>query len=183
MVASTSFRLKDTVSKPRSIPATYLKQPTAHDHICALARTSEDKFIFFGGDAAHHPGEYRPTSHLPLPVDIRPSPLEAPSSASVCAGTIFENVHHAKDAGGNYRTTPFYEMSPIANVSLPDAQATVDKMQLFDASPNVFVVIAHDDSLFDILPFYPKNTTSWDATGNKTLCTWRFLKDFGKALQ
>jgi hypothetical protein len=99
----------------------------------------------------------------------------------VCAGALFQKIHRAKDIGGDYRTTPFYEVSPLANVSLPEAQASVDKMELFDASPDVFVIIAHDGGVLDILPLFPQTITGWDATENKALSTWRFLKDFEKA--
>jgi hypothetical protein len=129
-----------------------------------------------GGDAAHHAGEYRPTPHLPLPVEIKPSPFEGPRSASVCAGAIFEKVHRAKEA--DYRTTPFYEVNPKANVSVPETQATMDKMELFDASPDVLLIIAHDSSVLDIVPLFPDTLTGWDVTDNKALSTWRFLKDF-----
>ena len=127
------------------------------------------------------PGEYRPTPYLPLPAEIKPSPFEGPRSASVCAGAIFENIHRAKDAGADYRTTPFYEVNPIANVSVPEALASMDKMEVFDASPDVFVIIAHDASVLDILPLFPKTITGWDATDNKALSRWRFLRDLETA--
>lgn len=38
--------------------------------MCALARTSENEFIFLGGDVAHHAGEFRSTVHVPLPGEI-----------------------------------------------------------------------------------------------------------------
>jgi hypothetical protein len=99
----------------------------------------------------------------------------------VCAGAIFENIHRAKDAGADYRTTPFYEVNPIANVSVPEALASMDKMEVFDASPDVFVIIAHDASVLDILPLFPKTITGWDATDNKALSRWRFLRDLETA--
>lgn len=138
-----------------------------------------------GGDAAHHSGEFRPTPQLPLPESIAPSPFEPPSSRAVCPGAMFEPIHPAKIASsGDYRTTPFYELSPMMNASLPDALTTVSKMQEFDASPNVLVVIAHDTSLLDVLPFYPKGElTGWEKTDNKAVGRWRFLKDFGKAVE
>jgi hypothetical protein len=157
----------------------------AHDHICGLARTSANKFIFMGGDTAHHGGEFRPTRFLPLPEYITPSPFEAPNSRGVCPGAFFEPIHPSSvTSSGNYRTTPFYELSPMMNDFLPDAQATVSKMQLFDASPDVFVVIAHDASLLDILPFYPKGELNgWEKTEDKIVGRWRFLKDFCKAVE
>lgn len=69
------------------------------------------------------------------------------------------------------------------NASLPDALATLSKMQLFDASPNVFVIIGHDASLLDVLPFYPGELTAWEKTESKAVGMWRFLKDFGKAVE
>jgi hypothetical protein len=154
---------------------------TAHDHIAGLARTSEDKFLFFGGDIAHHPGEYRPTPHLPLPTEIKPSPFEGLKSASVCPGALFESIHRTKEAGGDYRTTPFYGVNPNANISLDEAQVSVDKMEVFDASLDVFLIIAHDKDMMDILPFFPKTITGWDETDSKAVGTWKFLKDFETA--
>jgi hypothetical protein len=161
----------------------------AYDHICDLARTSEDKFIFIGGDAVHHNGELRPNQHLPLPKFITPSPFEAPTSHSFCLGTIFEPIQSSTLASlRNYKTTPFYELDPLMNVSLPDALTTVSKMQHFDASPDVLVIIAHDANLLDVLPFYLKGElTGWEKRemedNLKAVGAWRFLKDFGKAIE
>jgi hypothetical protein len=57
-------------------------------------------------------------------------------------------------------------------------------MQLFDVSPDDLVVIAHDASLLDVLPFYPEGElTGWEKTEGKILGRWRFLKDFGAAVE
>lgn len=70
------------------------------------------------------------------------------------------------------------------NVSLPDAEMTVSRMQLFDASPDVLVIVAHDASLLDVLPFFPKGElTGWEKTEMKALGRWRFLKDFIVAVE
>jgi len=74
------------------------------------------------------------------------------------------------------------------NVSLPDALTTVSKMQLFDGSPDVLVIIAHDANLLDVLPFYPKGElTGWEKRemedNLKAVGAWRFLKVFGKAIE
>ena len=180
-------RLPDIVSHslPSCLPILLLTDLAAHDHICGLARTSEDKFIFMGGDIAHHCGEFRPTPQLPLPEFITPSPFEAPTLGGVCPGALFEPIHPATISfSADYRMTPFYELSHMMNVSLPDALTAVSNMQAFDASPDVLVVIAHDAGLLDILPFYPKGElTQWEMTGNKAVGTWRFLIDFSKALE
>jgi hypothetical protein len=96
---------------------------------------------------------------------------------------LFEECHPAKGTNKDYRTTPFYELNPAMNVSLPDAIESVNKMEAFDASPNVFVIIAHDTSLLDVLPFFPKTINNWDSANYKSIGTWRFLKDFGGAIK
>ncbi|PLB46303.1 metallo-beta-lactamase superfamily protein [Aspergillus steynii IBT 23096] len=154
-----------------------------HDHVSALARTSEGKFIFLGGDVAHHPGAYRPTPLLPLPDEIVPSPLDTPRSSSVCPGSVFAAVHPARAAELDCRITPFYELNPAMNASLDDTQIAVDKMKALDGAAEVFVIIAHDESLRDILPFFPKRINDWDEAGYKRVGTWRFLKDFVQGVQ
>lgn len=54
----------------------------------------------------------------------------------------------------------------------------MDKMELFDASPDVFLIIAHDATVLDIVPFFPNTLNGWDVADNKALSTWRFLRDF-----
>lgn len=164
----------------------YLLQASGHthDHICALARTSEDKFIFMGGDAAHHNAQFRPTPHLPLPDTITPSPFEPPTSHSFCPGSIFEAIHPEAASGeGAYKITPFYKLNPVTNASLPEAETTLARMQLLDASPDVLVIIAHDASLLDLLDFHPAELNGWEKTKNKSLGRWRFLVDFKDALE
>ncbi|GMG35316.1 unnamed protein product [Aspergillus oryzae] len=157
----------------------------ANNHISALARTSENHFILLGGDVAHHPGEYRPTEHLPLPIEIRPSPLDKVTcSASACPSYIFENISPttAKAKGKKTKVTPFYELNAALNEDLESAEASLDKMTVFDGSANVLIIIAHDASLLDILPFFPKKITDWNVEGYKEAGAWRFLKDFSRAI-
>ena len=42
----------------------------AQGHISGLARTTEDTFVFMGGDICHYGGAYRPTEYAPLPSEI-----------------------------------------------------------------------------------------------------------------
>jgi len=71
----------------------YLIEAPGHteEQIMALARTSADKFVLLTGDAAEHPGAFRPS---PLPDTISPSIARANTSAT-------------------FRTTPFYEPTPF----------------------------------------------------------------------
>ena len=159
----------------------YILEAPGHttEHIMALARTSADKFVLLAGDSAHHCGEFRPTPLTPLPDNISPSPLEDSTSASVCPCSLFERIHPNP---GSFRTTPFYEAAapmvedPVAH------RATLDALKTLDASPDVFVILAHDASLLDVLEFFPTaDLTGWEKRpSRKDIGQWRFLNDFRK---
>ncbi|KAH8924722.1 Metallo-hydrolase/oxidoreductase [Atractiella rhizophila] len=153
-----------------------------HDHIAGLARISDTKFVFLGGDTAHHVGEFRPTIHLPLPESITPSPFDGPFTNTACLGSLFEYAHpqSSTEPQGDYRTMPFYELSPIMNVDLDQALVSLERMKAFDAHQDVLVIVAHDSSLLDVLPLYPAHLT-WGSGELKMRGRWRFLKDFEKA--
>lgn len=158
----------------------YLLDTPGHDvgHMCALARTSAypPEFIFMGGDIAHHGAEFRPTQYLPLPENIQPNPLVAPFTrqASVCPGAIFEQIHPQKSS-----TVPFCKLtSKGVHKDAEEGQESIDKMKEFDAQDNIFVNIAHDTSLYDVIELYPKTANGWNKKGWKQEGRWRFLKDF-----
>ena len=157
----------------------YLLDSPGHatGHMCGLARTSADpsEFIIMGGDIAHHGGEFRPTKWLPLPETIRPNPMEAPftKSAPACPGELFEALHPSKNP-----TEPF--MDPVGEMH-DDAKLVIesrDKWEEYDAQENVFAMIAHDMSLFDVVEFYPRTANDWKSKGWKEEGRWRFLRDF-----
>jgi hypothetical protein len=166
----------------------YLLEALGHtnDHIVALARTSEDKFVLLGADAAHHCGEFRPTPLIPLPESITPSPLEHPRSTSVCPGAIFEPIHRSASLG-TARTTPFYEPAAAVTTDLVKCKETIETLKVFDASPDVLVIIGHDYTILDLLELYPKaELTGWEKRGPpgiKEGLRWRFLRDFKKAVE
>lgn len=64
-------------------------------HLCALARVKgEDEregFVFMGGDACHHNGEFRPSVYRPLPKSISPHPWDK-GAGVVCPGNLFERI-------------------------------------------------------------------------------------------
>lgn len=59
-----------------------------------------------------------------------------------------------------------------------EAEIAVKRLQDFDASAKVFVIIAHDVHLQDIMPVFPQKLNNWGSAGYKSLGRWRFLKDF-----
>lgn len=122
-----------------------------------------------GGDIAHHGGEFRPTQYLPLPREVALG-----KNVPVCPGAIFEAIHRNKSG-----TEPFYVPTEKGvHADGAEAKRSIEKMFEFDASERVFVNIAHDKSIYDLIELYPKTANGWSQKGWKEEGRWRFLKDF-----
>jgi len=174
----------------------YLLDSPGHaiGHLCGLARTTttcnqpasgrhrSSTFIFMGGDACHHGGEFRPTPYLPLPAHISPNPLN-PHSPHPCPGALFEAIHRHKSS-----TEPFFEVANLpggkgAAHDVEETVSTIGKLEEFDADPDVFVVVAHDDSLGEVVDFFPKGANAWRERGWGEKGRWGFLRDFREAVE
>lgn len=136
-----------------------------------------------GGDAAHHGGELRPSEYLPLPDSISPHPLDS-HSTTPCPGTLFEHLLPGKD-----RTKAFLKISRTpteqggVNHDPEEAVRTVAKIQEADAHGRILVVIAHDNTLLDVVDLFPKFANDFAAKGWVKQGRWAFLKDYAKALE
>ena len=158
--------------------------------MCGLARTtaSPPTFILMGGDTTHHAGGFRPSQEVPLPEEIHPSPLGLDSPLNikqgVCPGSLFLDLVHPHHSA----TQPFYEISPDPegkgiSHDVPEAKRSIAKMQHFDSDDRVLVVIAHDNSLLDVVDFWPNTANDWKEKGWKEKGRWKFLKDFANAVE
>ncbi|KAH8803591.1 beta-lactamase-like protein [Xylogone sp. PMI_703] len=148
-------------------------------HMCALARTTPSTFILMGGDGCHHCGCLRPNKHLPLPEEGSPSPFSTPPhlQSTICPGSLLEAIHPKHS-----HTEPYYsQLTSAPGRDVATAEATIGKMIPFDASEDVFVIIAHDKSLLDVVEFFPKSANEWKKKGWKDAGRWRFLEDFKDA--
>ena len=152
-------------------------------HMSALARTTLDPptFIFMGGDIAHHGGEFRPTTYVPLPREISPHPLRNSlrMAPPTCPGDVFVALHPKES-----RTEPFFDPTPAEggwHHSAAEATRSIEKMTEFDAYENIFPVIAHDNSLIGVVDFYPSVANGWLAKGWKEQSFWGFLGSFDTA--
>ncbi|KAF2137738.1 uncharacterized protein K452DRAFT_321594 [Aplosporella prunicola CBS 121167] len=130
-------------------------------HMCGLARVTSgpDSFILMAGDAIHHSGELRPHPWHPLPEAVLPHPFTM-SSSSACPGELFEGV--LRD--GKY--SPFYLPAKPASgrqihYDVPVMIQTIQKLQEADAHDNILFVVAHDDTLLDIVDYFPKTANDF----------------------
>ncbi|KAK6217911.1 hypothetical protein LQW54_003199 [Pestalotiopsis sp. IQ-011] len=148
----------------------YLLDAPGHapGHMCGLARvraSPEPAFVLMGADACHHPGVLRPSSHLPLPPSIT-----IPPGLGCCPGDLFQHLTLSGNTDKSFFTLP-------RNMLFPDHDAaleTVRKIQELDANDEVFVIIAHDVSIRDTLPLFPKSVNDWRKEGLKKTTRWWF---------
>ncbi|KAH0200179.1 alpha/beta-hydrolase, partial [Aureobasidium melanogenum] len=86
-------------------------------HICGLARVSADppRFIFMGGDIAHHPRQIRPSSYRPLPV-----------SRPILHLAGYDEEVKTSDGG---LEEPFYEPSPGVHYDLKILQESLEAVR------------------------------------------------------
>lgn len=160
----------------------YLLDSPGHaiGHLCGLARVTANTFIFMGGDACHHAGQFRPSQYVPLPSSISPNPLSLGSSTP-CPGSLFEDLY--RDGDGK---KPFYAIAKgeggIAH-DADEAERTIGKVVEADARDEVLVVMAHDSTLLDVADFFPKYANDFKEKGWVEKGRWLFLKDFAGAVK
>ncbi|KAH8881461.1 hypothetical protein GQ53DRAFT_888157 [Thozetella sp. PMI_491] len=152
----------------------YLLDSPGHavGHICALARTTPDTFVFMGGDICHSPGIFRPTKAYPLS-DPVPSDQLDPGFPLPCPCSLFTPLHPSYPDADASRTTPFFGLSQDKNSTFIDdnaAKNSIEAMRKFEESPNVLVCISHDmDPEADI--------NNWKAEGLKEKARWFWLNE------
>ncbi|KAJ7784552.1 beta-lactamase-like protein [Mycena metata] len=155
----------------------YLLDAPGHlaGHICALARVTPTSFVYLGGDACHHPGMLRPSANLHRHFPC-PGALLAATRTSVSA------AHFAPPGAGEFdlaaRTTPLLDVAEGGFYAEPPAaRASIAKMGDFDANEDVFVVLAHDATLEDVVGPFPTVLNEWKAKGWKERVIWSFLEE------
>lgn len=166
-------------------PPILLEQPLrsttkqhAVGHIAGLARTTPTTFVLMGGDVCHFGGSFRPTPYVPLPNTI-PSTVKLDSRFSrPCPCSIFTACHPDPE---HARTSPYYRVTEMEGswyIDPPTAQASIDKLEEFDADEDVFVAVAHDEGLIDVCDWFPKGSVNaWKEKGWKEASRWGFLNE------
>lgn len=146
-------------------------------HLGGLVRTTPDTFVFLGADMAHFPGLYRPTRYIPMPENL-PTETKLDSRFShPCPCSVFTACHAKQD---NAKTTPFYHVSQLKESWFEDAalaQDGVDGLAEFDASEDVFMAVAHDPALQEVVDVFPAKMTDWKARGWARQSHWHFVNE------
>jgi len=72
---------------------------------------------------------------------------------------------------------------PLMGHDIPEAIRTIGKVQEADADDNVFVVMAHDDTIVPAVDLFPMSANQWKEKGWAKNVKWSFLKDLMPALK
>ena len=64
------------------------------------------------------------------------------------------------------------------------ARDSVEKMEEFDAHENILTVVAHDDTMVNVVGTFPKTLANdWKRKGWREKGLWKFLGDLGEAVE
>ncbi|KAL6252643.1 hypothetical protein RBB50_000362 [Rhinocladiella similis] len=159
----------------------YLLDSPGHcvGHLCALVRTSTspDTFVFMGGDAAHHCGEFRPSQYVPLPDTItlkrhhRPVPF--------CPGAWYDDLQTSRNRDPK---GPLWQ--PSFGHNMEEVMTTIGHVQECDGDDNVFVILAHDPSLrAPSVPMFPNSINDWKSRGLGTELRWTWIGEILSTLE
>ncbi|KAJ7815495.1 hypothetical protein B0H14DRAFT_3476122 [Mycena olivaceomarginata] len=165
----------------------YLLNTPGHviGHITALARVTPSTFVVLGADTCHHAGQLRPRPKFqatyPCPAD-----LLAQTRASVSTDYFWSPDSHAGAFDMLSREQPLLSIVDQPNSGDADPVAgrvSLDKIAGFDADEDFFVVLAHDQSLIGVLPYFPQSLTAWKGTQIKDKALWGFVDQTNPAFR
>ncbi|RSL46479.1 hypothetical protein CEP54_013828 [Fusarium duplospermum] len=154
----------------------YLLDSPGHavGHLCGLARTTDNPptFVLLGGDICHYAGIFRPSSYLPVPDRIIPHPCHATENTVLCPGEAFDRLQKSR---GRASTDSLFDLTFGQDIEL--ARRTTVQLQELDCDQDIFVIIAHDSTIRDGVPHFPKSLNDWKAKGLGKGLKWTFLRD------
>jgi hypothetical protein len=128
--------------------------------------------VLLGGDVCHYAGIFRPSVYLPVPENITPHPCNPGGPGTLCPGHAWEELQQSR---GRKATDTLYDITFGADIPL--ATRTVGKLQQLDCLDNVLVIIAHDSTVRDRVPHFPKSLNAWKENGLGEKLKWAFFRD------
>jgi hypothetical protein len=152
-------------------------------HITALARVTPTSFIVLGADSCHHVGQLRPRPQFQRTYPC-PAELLAKTRASVSTDYFWSPDSHAGDFDMLSRAQPLLSIPDNGADANPVAsRVSLDKIAVFDADEDFFVVLAHDESLVGVLPYFPESLSAWRGKKMKDKAVWGFVDERNPAFR
>jgi len=145
-------------------------------HIAALARVTPTTLVFMGGDTCHHPGMLRPNPNV--------------HKCFPCPGSLFatsippESFLQEGESIDDLKSRPLLQPGELGHEDLETSKKSIAILaEVFDAHPDVFVLLAHDQSLGDIIELFPASLNGWRERGWKKEAMWAFLDERNPAFR
>ncbi|KAJ7660763.1 beta-lactamase-like protein [Mycena polygramma] len=165
----------------------YLLNTPGHlpGHVTALARVTPSTFIVLGGDSGHHPAQLRPRPEFQRTYPC-PAHLVAESKTSVSTDYFWSPDSHPGAFNVLTRAQPLLSIPDLpdsGDVDPVTSRVSLDKLAEFDADVDFFVVLAHDASLMDALPYFPASLSTWKGNRLKEQSVWDFLDEKNPAFR
>ncbi|KAJ6515092.1 beta-lactamase-like protein [Mycena vitilis] len=157
----------------------YLLNTPGHlpGHLTALARVTPTSFVSLGGDTFHHAGEARPRPQFQKTF---PCPAHQLEETKTSISTDYFWSPQSRDGAFDLlsRAQQLLAVSDLPDSFYADpvaSQVSLEKLATFDADPDIFVVVAHDISLRDSIPYFPESLNNWKADHLKEKTVWSFI--------
>ena len=80
-------------------------------------------------------------------------------------------------------THPFCTPIDDAAYNGAEARESVEHMSEFDAHEDILVMIAHDNTMLEVVDFFPSLANDWKKRGWKEKGLWEFLGDFHEVVK
>ncbi|KAJ7879935.1 beta-lactamase-like protein, partial [Mycena olivaceomarginata] len=157
----------------------YLVNTPGHlpGHMTALARVTPTSFIALGGDTFHHVGEARPRpefqKNFPCPAHLLEESKKSISTDYFGLGDPAMAPLTCPPAISSFSPSQICRIHSMADPVT--SQVSLEKLATFDADPDILVIVAHDMSLRDFIPYYPAYLNDWKANGLKESTVWNFI--------
>lgn len=101
---------------------------------------------------------------------------EAIGPSIPCPGSILTDLQTSR---GRDPQEPFFTEAFAYNID--EMLQTVEKTKEYDASDDVWTVIAHDPTIRGVVNFFPASANEWKTKGWEKETRWKFLNDFEQA--
>ncbi|KAJ7730183.1 beta-lactamase-like protein [Mycena metata] len=157
----------------------YLLNTPGHlpGHLSALARVTPTSFVSLGGDTFHHAGEARPRPDFQK---MYPCPAHLLEETKSSISTSYFWSPKSRDGAFDLRSRA---QQLLAISDLPDsftadavqAQVSLEKLATFDSDEDFFVVVSHDISLRESIPYFPASLSGWKTDKLKERVVWNFV--------
>ncbi|KAJ7758328.1 beta-lactamase-like protein [Mycena metata] len=157
----------------------YLLNAPGHlgGHMAGLARVTPTSFLILAGDSFHHAGVARPTAafqkNFPCPAHLLEEAKSAVSTSFFWSSGSAEGKFDLPS-----RTHPFFTISDLPSsgyIDPPTADVSLEKLTAFDADADFFLIVSHDLSLNNSLPYFPAYLNGWQGEGLKEKTVWNFV--------